>query len=225
MGGHKKFILCEFERGTGAREIYPSPDQMNKVRSKNSKRFSGRNRKFKRYFRPKTGDLKKKKRSSSQKRLKIWCQSTKNPSLDLDLRSRSPEPVNFFGAQSSLGGGTIFVWGGTAPVCPPRGAGSVASSLKDVKELCDKYQIVFLQESWPVKQNLRTLNHISDNHLACGTFKIDFEEELIKKRPSGETAIFWHKDLHATVVKNCDNTIIGLKLTEDNTFLCLVNAN
>ena len=97
----------------------------------NCKGFSGRNRKFKRFFRPKTGDLQKKIMSSSQKRHKIWCQSTTNTNLDLDLRSRSSEPVNFFGAQSSLGGDTIFVWGGTssqlggtAPVDPPRGAGS-----------------------------------------------------------------------------------------------------
>ena len=46
-----------------------------------------------------------------------------------DLHSSSPEPVNFFGAQSSLGG-TIFVWGGTSshlvghgPGMLPRGAG------------------------------------------------------------------------------------------------------
>ena len=51
---------------SGAREIYPSLDQINKVRSKTSKGFSGRNRKFKRFFRPKSGDLQKKK-SSSQK--------------------------------------------------------------------------------------------------------------------------------------------------------------
>ena len=107
MGGHEKFILCEFERGTGARKIHPS---LNKVRSKKSKGFSGRNRKFKRFFRPKTGDLQK-KRSSFQKRHKIWCQSTKNTNLDLDLRSRSPEPVNFFEAQSSRGGAQ-FLFGG-----------------------------------------------------------------------------------------------------------------
>ena len=56
-----------------------------------------------------------------------------------------------------------------------------------------------------------------DNH-------IDYEEGMIKGRPSGGTAILWHKDFSATVVKNCGNTIIGLKLTEDNSFLCLVNA-
>ena len=128
----EKFILCEVERGTGAREIHPSLDEMNKVRSKKSKGFSGRNRKFRRFFRPKTGDLKKKKkkkkRSSSQKRHKIWCQSTKITNLDLDLRS----PDNVFGAQSSPGGGTVFVWGGTStqlgghgPGMSPRGAGSV----------------------------------------------------------------------------------------------------
>ena len=148
----------------GAREIYPSLDQINKVRSKTSKGFSGRNWKFKRFFRPKSGDLhkekkrsslklqgvflpksefqavflakttcspkKKKKRSSSQKRHKIWCQSTKNTNLDLDLRSRSHEPVNFFEAQSSLGGAQFLFGGhkqsvgGARPRFAPRGAGS-----------------------------------------------------------------------------------------------------
>ena len=108
----------------------------------NCKGFSARNRKFKQFFRrPKTGDLKKKKRSSlklqgnsssfssqkqvifkkkrSSKRHEIRCQSTKNTNLGLDLHSSSSEPVNFFGAQSSLGGDTVFVWGCTAPVCLP----------------------------------------------------------------------------------------------------------
>ena len=136
MGGHEIFILCEFEKGTGAREIHRSLDQINKVRSKNSEifrpkseiqvvfpaeignssGFSGRNQVI----------SEKKKRSSFQKRHKIRCKSTKNTNLDLDLRSRSPEHVNFFGAQSSLGeaqfsfgGAQAVSWGGTAPVCPP----------------------------------------------------------------------------------------------------------
>ena len=124
--------MCEVERGTGAREIHPSLDEMNKMRSKKSKGFSGRNRKFKSFFRPKTDDLRKKKRSASPKRHKIRCQSTKNTNLDLDLRSRSPDPVNFFGAQSSLGGaqfsfgGHKHSVGGHGPRMPPRGAGSAS---------------------------------------------------------------------------------------------------
>ena len=58
FGGHKKFI---YVNSRGAREIYPSLDQMNKVKTKDLKGFSGRNRKFKRFFRPKTGDLQKKR--------------------------------------------------------------------------------------------------------------------------------------------------------------------
>ena len=59
--GAREVYLREFERGTGAREIYFSLVQMNKVKIKNLEGFSCRNQKFKRFFRPKTGDLQKKK--------------------------------------------------------------------------------------------------------------------------------------------------------------------
>ena len=126
---------------------------MNKVRSKDSKGFSGRNRKFKRFLqvisknrkkvfskfardfpaeiRNSSGfsgqkwviSKKKRKRSSSQKCHDIRCQSTKNTNLGLDLHSSSPKPVNFFGAQSSLGGHKQSFGGSTARYAP-LGAGS-----------------------------------------------------------------------------------------------------
>ena len=131
LGGEREVYLCEFERGTGAREIYPSLDQMNNVKTKDSKGFSGRKQmiskkkevftEIARDFLAEIGNsssfsgrkhmISKKKRSSSQTRHEIRCQSTKNTNLGLDLPSSSPEPVNFFGAQFSLGGETIFVWG------------------------------------------------------------------------------------------------------------------
>ena len=52
----------------------------------------------------------------------IRCQSAKNTNLGLDLHSSSPEPVNFFGAQSSLGGAQ-FSFGGSTARYAPRGAG------------------------------------------------------------------------------------------------------
>ena len=64
FGGAQEVYLCEIERGTGAREIYRSLDQMNKVKTKNSEGYSGRNQKFKRLFRPKTGDLQQKKKKN-----------------------------------------------------------------------------------------------------------------------------------------------------------------
>ena len=63
FGGAREIYLCEFERGTGARKIYPSLDQMNEVKTKNSEGFSDRSHKFKRFFRPITGDLQKKRSS------------------------------------------------------------------------------------------------------------------------------------------------------------------
>ena len=124
LGGRNKFwgvrevYLCEVEKGTGAREIYPSLDQMNKVKTKDSKGFFGRNQKFKRFFRPKSGDLKKKKRSLFQQ-CHVNYENAKictplAPSL-LISSEHSPRL-----------GGAIFVWGGaqevirgsTAPGCP-----------------------------------------------------------------------------------------------------------
>ena len=82
------------------------------------------------------------KRSLSQKFYEIRCESTKITKkqfllansravntklvvLGLDLQSSSPEPVNFFGARSSLGGAQFSFGGGTsshlrgtAPECP-----------------------------------------------------------------------------------------------------------
>ena len=161
FGGAREVYLCEFERGTGAREIYPSLHESNE---------QGESQKFKGIFRPKTGDLqkkkkknvfteiqrdfaaeirnsnsfsgrkqvisKKRKRSSSQKCHEIRCQSTKitkiplaNTILGLDLHSSSPEPVNFFGAQSSVGGAQFsfgvaqaIIWG-ARPGNAPRVAG------------------------------------------------------------------------------------------------------
>ena len=84
---------------------------------------------------------KKKKRSLSQTFYEIRCDSTKITKkqfllanstavntnlgvLGLDLHSSSPKPVNFFGAQSSLGaqfsfGGTSSHLGGHSPGMPP----------------------------------------------------------------------------------------------------------
>ena len=67
-----------------------------------------------------TQKLKKKKVPARE----FWAVSTNLGVLCLDLHSSSPEPVNFVGAQSSLGGCNFCLRGhkqpigGTAPECP-----------------------------------------------------------------------------------------------------------
>ena len=112
-----------------AREVYSSVDQTKKLKTKKKKFFnanistnSGCRFKILALFHEFSSEDQK-KRSSSQKSYEIRCESTKitkrqflhtnsrvvNPNnlgvLDLDSHSSSPETVNFFGAQSSLGGG------------------------------------------------------------------------------------------------------------------------
>ena len=80
FGGAREVYLCELQRGTGAREIHSSVDQMNKVKTKDLKEFSGRNRNFKRFVRSKTGDLQKNKKKSSLKLQGIFRQKFGNSS-------------------------------------------------------------------------------------------------------------------------------------------------
>ena len=123
--GAREVYLCEFERSTGARKIYSSLDKTNKVKTKEKKRSS---LKFRRIFRPKSefqtlfpaeNRCPPKKRFLSQKFYEIRCESTKitkirvaNTNLSLDLHPSSADPVNFFGAQSSLGGAQLSFGGG-----------------------------------------------------------------------------------------------------------------
>ena len=94
------------------------------------------------YFKRTRQRPKKKKRSSSQNFYKIRCESTKiikiqaiNTNLGvsgLDLHSNSLEPVNFFGAQSS-------VWGGHSPEMLPRCAGpGVRQKVRSDRRLTDR---------------------------------------------------------------------------------------
>ena len=150
FGGHEKFIYVNSRGRGGTRSLFEcgsnekGEDQKKEgLQYKNFHKFwlpSQNSCKFFTNFEVKT---KKKKGSSSLKFYEIRCKSTKITKkqfllvnfravntnlgvLGLDLHSSSPGPVNFFGAQSSLGGGHNFrlgghkqsFGGGMAPECP-----------------------------------------------------------------------------------------------------------
>ena len=117
--------MCEFERGTGAREIYPSLDQINKVKSNKSKGFSGRNRKIKRFFRPKTGDLQKEKTKKGLHPKNVTKSGVSPQKTVIWTSICTPEARSLLissGHKPRLGG-TIFVWGGTSSQLGGHGPG------------------------------------------------------------------------------------------------------
>ena len=139
FGGAREVYLREFEKGTGAREIYPSLDQMNEVKTKDSKRFSGRNQEFKRFFRPKTGNLQKKRKESlhpknvmksgvKPKKLRkyrwqtpIWASICTPVAASLLISSGHSSRL---GGHNFRLGGHKQSFGGHGPGMPLRGAGS-----------------------------------------------------------------------------------------------------
>ena len=74
------------------------------------------------------------------------------------------------------------------------------SSIHDVKALCKKYNIIYLQETWFAKQNLSYMTTISSTHYAFGIFSINYESGLLVGRPRGGTAILCHKSLQFIIM-------------------------
>ena len=108
-------------------------DLQNKKRlHRNCKGFSGQNRKCKRFFRPKTGvSPPSKKKVFLSKTSRNAMSVHKSTDLGLHLHSSSPEPVYFFGEQSSLWGAQFsfreahaVIWGARPRYAHPRCAGS-----------------------------------------------------------------------------------------------------
>ena len=139
FGGAREVYLCEFERGTWAREIYSSVDQTNKVKTKkkgSSAQFHNYRLKILTIFHEFLSENQKNglcpksfiKSGVSPQKLQKYVQENTNLGVSgLDLHSNSPKPVNFFGAQSSLGGPKQS-FGGHGPGMPPRGAGPGCTS-------------------------------------------------------------------------------------------------
>ena len=165
--------------GMGAREVYSSVDQTKKVKTKKRKGLQYKN--FHKFWllsqnscdfprilkwRPQKKEVFGPKRFmksclSPQKLRKKQFLLTNSRAVNtilgvfgLDLHSSSPEPVNFFGAQSSLGGGNFLLGGasshlgGHGPGMHPRGAGldetflfwktlQSAQSYQFCRELCN----------------------------------------------------------------------------------------
>ena len=67
------------------------------------------------------------------------------------------------------------------------------------------------------------MNYIADTHLAYGNYSVDFEDGILTGRPFGGTAVLWNKLLKVLTFKNVDESIIGIKIHQEDNDICLIN--
>ena len=130
--GAREVYLCEFERGTGAREIYPGLDQMNNVKTKDSKGFFGEIGNSSGFSGRKQVISKKRKKKGihpknvmksgvSPQKLRIYRWQTP---MWASICTPVASSLLISSGHSPRLEGHNFCLGGHGPDMPPRGAGS-----------------------------------------------------------------------------------------------------
>jgi len=86
---------------------------------------------------------------------------------------------------------------------------SVKSSLTEVYELCERSDLVLLQEHWLLPGELACLNDIHKDFLSTRHSAVDVSKSVLVVRPYGGTAILYRKDLAGRVstVETSDSRI------------------
>ena len=69
------------------------------------------------------------------------------------------------------------------------------SSVDEIRELCQVFDVIFLQETWLMDSELYKLSQVDSNFLAQGVSSMDTSNQLIRGRPYGGLAILWSKHL------------------------------
>ena len=81
---------------------------------------------------------------------------------------------------------------------------SFNNSLSEIQDLCKSHDIILLQETWLLPDDLHVLNSVNRDFLSFGTSAVDTTSVGFHAgRPYGGLAFLWRKDLgNAVSVKN-----------------------
>ena len=103
---------------------------------------------------------------------------------------------------------------------------SVKNCLPVISNLCDKHDIVLLQEHWLLPNELNLLNLINKDFVSYGQSAVDISVDILVGRPYGGTAILFRKNLSDKISKfdTSDSRITGLILNLDIGPMILLNV-
>jgi len=101
---------------------------------------------------------------------------------------------------------------------------SVKSSILEDKKLCNRHDLVLLQEHRLLPHDLNTLNDIHPEFLSVGLSAVDTSKDILVGRPYGGTAVLYKKSFAAsiTIVNTNDPRLCAIEiLTSDGPLLIL----
>ena len=103
---------------------------------------------------------------------------------------------------------------------------SAHNSLSDIKTLCDAHDVILLQETWLLPDDITFLNSVHSDFLSIGTSSIDTGEGFHVGRPFGGLAFLWRKNLgNAISVENYgDPRILGLVVSGSDVEALIINV-
>ncbi|CAH2211487.1 jg18287 [Pararge aegeria aegeria] len=83
---------------------------------------------------------------------------------------------------------------------------SIKRSLQCVRDLCEKAEIIALQETWLLPHDLNIVQGIHSNFECAAISSVDLSAGVLRGRPYGGLALMWNKTLFNNVsVVNCSN--------------------
>lgn len=149
------------------------------------------------------------------------CSSGDDTWLDLILTS-NPSLVSCHGQHSAPGFShhdLIFLTYNLKPK-------SLKRSIDYIRELCFNYDIIALQETWLLPEELGYLHSISDDFACTGTSAVDTTAGILRGRPFGGVAILWRKSaFNAVSVIPCNNPrVCAIEIVLKETSVLVFNA-
>ncbi|CAK1540712.1 unnamed protein product [Leptosia nina] len=99
---------------------------------------------------------------------------------------------------------------------------SVTRCVDYVRKLCQRADILALQETWLLPHDLQYLNKIDEDFGCTGTSAVDTSAGILRGRPYGGVALLWRKNAFGSVtVLHCASVRLAAirVITGDTSFL------
>jgi len=90
---------------------------------------------------------------------------------------------------------------------------SAKRSLPEIQQLCEKHDLVVLQEHWLFPNELPLLSGVHADFWSYGSSAMDMSNKILVGRPYGGTAILYRKSIadHIAVVPTNDPRLTAVK--------------